>query len=83
MVNYGALAAGMPDVGALKRSVNLAGVVMADGVALEPDGEGRLLGLCPFHLDSSPSFSCWMWPDGAWASVVGVVTSVSVTSLII
>jgi hypothetical protein len=49
----------------LKRDLNLASVVAATGVMLEPE-EGRLIGLCPFHLDTTPSFAVWRWEDGGW-----------------
>ena len=52
---------------AIKAEINLAAVVLAYGVDLEPAGEGRLVGECPFHDDQSPSFAVWKWPeDGAW-----------------
>jgi DNA primase catalytic core len=38
----------------LKRETDLAGLVRARGVELEPHGKD-LLGLCPFHPDTSPS----------------------------
>jgi len=70
-VNYGKLAASAleSDPAALKKSVNLAAVVMADGVTLEDNGSGRLVGSCPFHSpDDNPSFSVWRWEDGTWAT---------------
>ena len=69
MTDYGALAATAleNDPATLRRSVNLAAVLQADGVQLEPNGSGRLVGRCPFHADTAPSFAVWRWPDGSWA----------------
>lgn len=40
----------------LKASVDLAALARSRGIALKPAGKD-LLGLCPFHLEKSPSFS--------------------------
>jgi hypothetical protein len=42
------------EIARLKRAVDLAAVVRARGVALQPQG-GDLVGLCPFHDDHDPS----------------------------
>lgn len=55
------------DPATLKREVNLAAVVLDDGVELEAVGE-RLVGHCPFHDDEIASFAVWQWEDsGIWA----------------
>lgn len=54
------------DKDALKRELNLAAVVQSYGTELHQEGE-RLVGLCPFHEDSRPSFAVWQWPEGDWA----------------
>lgn len=66
MTDYAALAADR-DPQAVKAAVNLAAVVMHAGIDLEPL-DARLVGLCPFHVDSAPSFAVWRWADtGGWA----------------
>ncbi len=68
MIDFGALAtaAAEAEPQQLKRDVNLAAVIMADGVELGQVGD-RLVGQCPFHDDESPSFAVWRWEDGCWA----------------
>jgi 5S rRNA maturation endonuclease (ribonuclease M5) len=46
-----------PTIEDLKEQLPLAYVVAASGVDLEPDGSGRLVGQCPFHKDTNPSFA--------------------------
>lgn len=41
----------------LKSRLPLEWVVAEAGVALERRSDGRLVGICPFHLDSNPSFA--------------------------
>lgn len=54
----------------LKGQVSLAAVVLAHGVELRAEGE-RLVGQCPFHDDSDPSFAIWKVDDvelcGCWS----------------
>lgn len=49
-------------------------VVTASGVDLERD-DNKLIGLCPFHEDSDPSFAVWRYNDrdfcGCWACGFG------------
>lgn len=46
------------DLKALKRALPLEWVVLHSGIVLEPDGTGRMVGLCPFHEDTTtPSFA--------------------------
>ena len=68
-MNYGSLL-NDSDPHALKGQVSLAAVVQAHGVELRPLGE-RLVGQCPFHEDSDPSFAVWKIEDdvelcGCW-----------------
>ncbi len=46
-----------------KQSINFAGVVQAAGVELKKSGN-RLLGLCPFHPEKTPSFT--IFPGGRY-----------------
>ena len=41
----------------IKQRLSLEWVVADSGVALERSHDGRLVGLCPFHLDDNPSFA--------------------------
>ena len=66
MPDYGAAAAER-DPRAVKASTDLSQVVQALGTELVDNGDGRLVGLCPFHEDGEPSFAVWQWPDGVWA----------------
>ncbi len=66
MPDYGAAAAER-DPRAVKASTDLSQVVQALGTELGDNGDGRLVGLCPFHEDGEPSFAVWQWPDGIWA----------------
>lgn len=43
-----------PEIQALKDAVDLAGLIRSRGIKLSPRGRD-LVGLCPFHADSSPS----------------------------
>jgi hypothetical protein len=45
------------DIRGIKAALPLEWVAAREGIALEPDGSGRLVGLCPFHADESPSFA--------------------------
>lgn len=45
----------MHDTDAIRRDHPIAGVAVASGLQLRPTG-GRLVGVCPFHGDSNPSF---------------------------
>lgn len=75
-IDYAALAANH-DPKAVKGAVNLAGVMLAYGINLETNDDGRLVGLCPFHDDERPSFAVWRWYDsdewacGCWACDFG------------
>jgi len=68
VTNYGALAATAAnrDPRRVKESTDLATVAMACGVDLEPDGNGRLVGLCPLHDDTRPSFAVWEYEGAQW-----------------
>jgi len=44
------------EVSRLKSGVDLAGLVRSKGIELKPHGGKDLIGHCPFHEDSSPSF---------------------------
>lgn len=46
-----------PDIATVKAELPPEWVLAQRGFALEPDGTGRLIGMCPFHEDSSPSFA--------------------------
>lgn len=51
----------------VKITVDLSSVILAYGIALEPVASGdRLIGLCPFHDDTVPSFSVWQSEDWGW-----------------
>lgn len=45
------------DLRAVKQSLPLEWVILHAGIPLEPDGTGRLVALCPFHEDTTPSFA--------------------------
>lgn len=51
------------DYRSIKERLSLASVVQAAGVALTIQGD-RLVGLCPFHADSSASFAVWRTEEG-------------------
>jgi len=52
------------DIKDVKRSLPLEWVVLHAGIVLEPDGTGRMVGLCPFHEDTTtPSFAIFQLPD--------------------
>ncbi|MBK9166581.1 MAG: AAA family ATPase [Bryobacterales bacterium] len=53
----------MIDASELKRRVSLAEIVR-ERVGLKPGGAGRLVGLCPFHQEDTPSFT--VFDDGGW-----------------
>jgi len=65
-INYAALAM-ENDPSSVKTTINLPAVILAYGVDLEPAGDGRLVGICPFHDEMRPSFAVWQWEDGTWA----------------
>ena len=65
MTNYGAFAANS-DKRRVKETTDLAAVVMAHDV-VEPDGNGRLIGLRPLHIDTRPSFAVWTYEGTQWA----------------
>lgn len=44
------------DLERLKQNVNLAELCRARGIELKPQGKKDLVGLCPFHKDTKPSF---------------------------
>jgi len=54
------------DPAAVKKSTSLASMVMSYGISLEPSGDGRLIGKCPFHHDTRPSFCVWVWEGVEW-----------------
>ena len=39
----------------LKRNVDLVALIRSRGIELRPQGQGNLVGLCPFHDDHKPS----------------------------
>ena len=40
----------------LKRNVDLVALIRSRGIELRPQGQGNLVGLCPFHAEKTPSF---------------------------
>lgn len=51
------------DYRSIKERLSLAAVIQVLGTPLQQSGD-RLVGLCPFHNDSSPSFAVWKTEDG-------------------
>lgn len=51
------------DFRSIKERLSLAAVVQHLGVSLEKRGD-RLVGQCPFHADTDPSFSVWATEEG-------------------
>jgi hypothetical protein len=52
----------------VKATVDLSAVVLAYGVPLTPIASGeKLIGNCPFHDDTVPSFTVWLTEHGEWA----------------
>ena len=47
------------DVEAIKRANPIVALVSGSGVRLRPAGQGKWLGLCPFHPDQRPSFTVY------------------------
>lgn len=44
------------DIERIKRETDLAALVRSRGIELNKHGNGHLIGICPFHEDSDPSF---------------------------
>jgi DNA primase len=61
----------------VKEGVDLSALVLSYGVELTPvSGGEKLIGLCPFHDDTVPSFTVWWddsrgWSCGCWACPFG------------
>ena len=74
MTNLWRAASADNDPKALKAAVDLAAVCLHYGISLSPSGE-RLVGLCPFHDDTSESFAVWTIDDvqicGCWSCDFG------------
>ena len=73
-INLGALTAGSIEPPQIKKALPMAFVLEYCGIPLE-EGDGRLVALCPFHPDHTPSFDVYQWVEherfGCWACGIG------------